>query len=133
MARPSIERVAIDVLPGNLSSQYRLKTFPPSSLSSDVWKEIEFIFWRHKLDCLSDSAYDGLDPLEIESTKRGVEIYGGVWFLGGKDASNPRYEIILCLSRPRFSSLESVTVEKLRSASISSSEFEDGLLTVMVA
>ena len=79
------------------------------------------------------SATDGLDPLEVESTKFGVEIRGGIWFLlGGRGDSNPRYEMTMCLSRPRFSSIESVTADKLESAAISDSEFDDGHLTLTV-
>ena len=80
------------------------------------------------------SATDGLDPEQIESTKHGVEIHGGIWFLlGGKDSPCPRYEMSICLSRPRFSSIESVTVEKLQTATISHSEFEDGFLAITVS
>ncbi len=79
------------------------------------------------------SATDGLDPEEIETTKHGVEIHGGIWFLlGGRGSPNPRYEMTMCLSRPRFSSIESVTTNKLESATISGSEFEDGYLMINV-
>ncbi len=79
------------------------------------------------------AATDGLDPQQIELTKLGVEIKGGIWFLlGGRDSSNPRYEMHMCLSRPRFSSSESVTIDKLRSASISESELEDGYLSITI-
>ena len=92
------------------------------------------IFWRNEVDCMPQgSASDGIDPVGIESTKRGVEIHGGIWFLlGGRGSPNPRYELNLCLSRPRFSSIESVTADKLRSATISKSAMEDGFLSVTV-
>jgi len=80
------------------------------------------------------SATDGLDQFEIESTKRGVEVRGVIWFLlGGGGSPNPRYELNLCLSRPRFSSIESVTADKLRSSIVSESDFEDGFLSVTIA
>jgi len=79
------------------------------------------------------SATDGMDPEEIESTKRGVEIHGGIWFLlGGRGSPNPRYEMTMCLSRPRFSSIESVTADRLKTATISGSELEDGFLSITV-
>ena len=79
------------------------------------------------------AASDGLDPIEIQSTKRGVEIHGGIWFLpGGQGSPNPRYELNLCLARPRFSSIESVTVEKLKSANISEAALEEGLLSITI-
>lgn len=91
-----------------------------------------FAFWRHDLESLPQgSSCDGLDPLEIESTRRGVEIRARVWFLtGGNSSTNPCYELSLCLARPRFSSIESVTAEKLESAAISESVLEDGGLYV---
>jgi len=79
------------------------------------------------------SATDGLDPEEIESTRNGVEIRGGIWILLGSGSSNPRFEMNLLLSRPRFSSIDSVTVNKLRSATISKSEFEDGFLSITIS
>lgn len=92
------------------------------------------IFWRQEIPCLpKGSATDGLDPEEVESTKHGVEIRGGIWILlGGRGSPNPRYEMTMCLSRPRFSSIESVTVDKLQTATISESEFEEGFLTLTV-
>ena len=39
----------------------------------------------------------------------------------------------LCLARPRFSSIESVTVEKLRVSTITESDFEDGFLSITIA
>jgi hypothetical protein len=92
------------------------------------------ILWREEIQCMpKSSAPDGLDPEVIESTKHGVEIRGGIWFLlGGGSDPNPRYEMTICLSRPRLSSIESVTADKLESATISDSEFEDGLLTLTV-
>ena len=92
------------------------------------------IFWRDEIQCMpKGSATDGLDPDEIETTKHGVEIRGGIWFLlGGRSDPNPRYEMTMCLSRPRFSSIESVTVDKLESATISESELDEGLLRLTV-
>ena len=93
------------------------------------------VFWRQELSCMpKEAATDGLDPLEIESTKHGVEIRGGIWFLvGGQGSPNPRYELDLCLARPRFSSIDSVTVEKLRASTITESDFEDGFLSITIA
>jgi hypothetical protein len=111
-----------------------VKKFPPSAFNKDVWRAIEMIFWRDEVQCMpKGSATDGLDPEEIETTKHGVEIRGGIWILlGGRSDPNPRYEMTMCLSRPRFSSIKSVTVDKLESATISDSELEDGLLTLTV-
>jgi hypothetical protein len=111
-----------------------LKKFPPSAFSKDIWIAIEMILRREEIECMpKGSATDGLDPEEIESTKHGVEIRGGIWFLlGGRSDPNPRYEMTMCLSRPRFPSIESVTVDKLQSATVSDSEFKDGLLTLTV-
>ncbi len=79
------------------------------------------------------AAFDGLDPVEVQSTKRGVEIHGEIWFLpGGRGSPNPRYELNLCLARPWFSSIESVTVEKLKSSTISESALEEGLLSIAI-
>lgn len=113
----------------------RVQKYPTSAFPAEIWEEIESIFWRHEVPCLPrGAACDGLDPLEIETTKRGVEIHGGIWFLtGGRGSPSPRFEVNLCLSRPRFSSIESVTVERLRTAVLFDSALEDGLLWVTVA
>ncbi len=111
-----------------------LKKHPPNTLSKDIWQEIEMIFWRQKLTCLpTGSAIDGLIPHEIESTKRGIEIHGEIWFLtGGKGAPNSRYNLNLYLCRPRFSSIESLTTKKLNSSTITESYIENGLLNITI-
>ena len=128
------QSVHSDVLPKNQTFQRHLKKLAPNVFSKDIWRAIEMILWRQDIPCMpKGSATDGLDPEEIESTKRGVEIHGGIWFLPeGRGSPNPRYEMTMCLSRPRFSSIESVTVDKLQTATISASEFEDGFLTLTV-
>jgi len=79
------------------------------------------------LPCLGrDWIMDGEIPLGIETTKRGVEIQMEVWFLTGANPQlNPQLKMDLCLARPRFSALQSVTVEKVRTATLSES-FLDG-------
>jgi hypothetical protein len=92
-----------------------MKKHPPSALPIEVWQQIEFIFRRHELSCLPPgSSEDGIEPHSVESTKRGVEILGRIWFLPAGC-----YDLHLCLSRPAFSSLASVTPEAIRNASIS--------------
>ncbi len=79
------------------------------------------------------SATDGLEPHEVEATRHGVEVRGGIWFLlGGRGSANPKYDLNLCLSRPKFPSIGSVTMDKLRSAVITEAIFEDGLLTITI-
>lgn len=109
-----------------------MKQHPTTVLSAEIWKEIEAIFWRHDLSCMPrGAACDGLEPIHIETTKEGVVIHGRMWFLmGGKDSTNPRFELILLLARPRFSSIQSVTARKLRSASIFHSSLENDLLRI---
>ncbi len=111
-----------------------MKRLPPSVFGKEIWTQIEFIFRQHELDCLpSRAACDGLDPIEVESTKRGIEIRGGIWFLpGGRGSPNPRFHLNLTLAHPRFSSFESVTVEKLENTTISRSSLDDGLLSVVI-
>lgn len=70
-------------------------------------------------------------PDEVETNKLGVEIHGTIWFLTG-GSSNPEFELTLLLSRPRFSSVGSVTAEKLQDAAITASELDGGFLYVTV-
>lgn len=70
-------------------------------------------------------------PHDVETNKHGVEIHGTIWFLTG-GSSNPEFELTLLLSRPRFSSIGSVTTEKLRDAAITASELDGGFLYVTV-
>lgn len=73
---------------------------------------------------------DGLEPVEIECTKRGVELRGGLGFFpDGPRSTNPTYGFNLCLARPRFTTLESVTLDRVRSLTVRESSFEDGFIT----
>lgn len=112
-----------------------MKKRPPSIFGKEIWTQIEFIFRRHDLECLpKGAACDGLDAIEVESTKLGIEIRGGIWFLpGGRGSPNPRFDLNLTLARPRFSSIESVTVTKLGNAAISECSLEDGLLIIVIS
>lgn len=109
-----------------------MKRHPPTAFSADLWSELEGVFWRHPVPCMpKGSACDGLDPVAIETTKLGVEVRGGIWFLvGGPGSPSPRFELNLCLSRPRFSSMESVSISKLRTATVSDSTLENGLVSI---
>ena len=105
----------------------------PTTFDSEIWTELEFLFRREELSCLPRwSSPDGIIPHEVETTKHGVEIHGTIWFLTG-GSSNPEFALTLLLSRPRFSSLDSVTSEKLRTVTISDSSLEDRHLHVAVA
>jgi len=105
-----------------------LKKYSASVFAKEIWQEIEFIFWRERVPCLpSGSTGDGIDPVNIETTKRGVEISGTIWFL---PAGN--YDLSLCLSRPGFSTIESVSVSKLRRAAITDSSLEGHTLMITV-
>jgi hypothetical protein len=95
--------------------------------SREIWQEIEGIFWREGVPCLPDRATDGIGPEFIETTKRGVEISGVMWFL-----PTGRYQFSLCLSRPWFSSMESVTISKLRRTTILDCCFEGQTLSFTV-
>jgi hypothetical protein len=105
-----------------------LKKYSTSVFAKDIWQEIEFIFWRERVPCLpSGTTGDGVEPLNIETTKRGVEISGTIWFLPAGS-----YDLYLCLSRPSFSSIESVSVSKLRKAAITDSSLEGHTLKITV-
>ena len=109
-----------------------MKTYPLTALSKDAWKEINFIFWRNEVSCLpKGSAGDGFLAETIETTKRGVEIYGIMTFLGGSRGCF-EHPMVLCLSRPRFSSVESVVPDKIRESEISSAEIDGKTLYVTV-
>jgi hypothetical protein len=105
-----------------------MRKYPTSVFASEIWQEIEFIFWREHVPCLPfGTSGDGIEPVNIETTKRGVEISGTIWFL---PAGN--YDLSLCLLRPGFSSIESVSVLKLRNAVIADSTLEGRTLTITV-
>ena len=97
-----------------------MKQYPTSELGREIWKEISLLLAGSHLQCLpQDWALDGEIPLGIETTKRGVVIRMDVWFLtGGNPQLNPQLEMELCLARPRFSTLQSVTVEKVRASNV---------------
>jgi hypothetical protein len=105
-----------------------LKKYPTGAFTKEIWQEIEFIFWRERVSCLRPGMTgDGVDPVSIETTKRGVEISGAIWFL-----PEGSYALHLCLSRPGFSSIESVSVGKLRRAVITGASLEGRTLKITV-
>jgi hypothetical protein len=106
----------------------RLKKHSTSAFTEDIWREIDFIFWRELVPCLpSGVTPDGIDPVTIETTKRGVEITGTMSLLPAGS-----YDLALCLSRPGFSSIESVSVSKLRRAAITDSSLKGHTLMITV-
>lgn len=111
-----------------------MKRQAPNVLSNEVWTELETLFWNQQVPLPSGTAsWDGFDIDEVESTKRGVEIRGGIWVLpGGPGSPNPRYDLHLCLARPRFSSIASVSVDKLKGAVISGSKLEGSRLYLTI-
>jgi hypothetical protein len=105
-----------------------LKKHPKNVFAEDIWQEIEFIFWRERIPCLpSGTTPDGVEPVFIETTKRGVEISGTMSFL-----PTGSYDLNLCLSRPGFSTIESVGISKLRRATIIDSCLENRALKITV-
>ena len=110
-----------------------MKIHDPIRMSDEIWKEIHFLFWR-KIECLPDGASgDGIDPHEVVTTKRGIEITGKIWFLpGGWSSQLPEYSLELCLSRPQFSSIEGVTAEKIRNAKIREATLVGDVLSIVV-
>ena len=109
-----------------------MQKHPSTVFSAEIWKELELLFRREELSCLPRySSPDGLIPHEVETNKHGVEIHGTIWFLTG-GSSNPEFTLTLLLSRPRFSSIGSVTAEELRDAIISNASLGNGHLHVTV-
>ena len=110
-----------------------MKSHKLSSLPTDARKEIDFIFWRNEVPCLpKGSTGDGFLPENIETTKRGVEIYGRMTFLDGRSGCF-EHPMLLCLSRPRFSSIQSLIPDAIRKATISNAEFDGDTLNVTVS
>jgi hypothetical protein len=105
-----------------------LKEYPTSAFSEEIWQEIDFIFWRESVSCLpAGRTGDGVEPVNVETTKRGIEISGRISFL-----PEGSYDLELCLSRPDFSSIESVSVARLRQAVIVECGLEGRTLRVVV-
>ena len=105
-----------------------MKTYPTSAFASEVWRELDFVFWRERVPCLpAGLTPDGIEPVTIETTKRGIEIAGKMSFL-----PTGSYALDLCLSRPSFSSVESVSVAKLRTSTITDARLDGQRLTISV-
>ena len=103
-----------------------MKKHNPSELSSEVWQQIEFIFWRYELSCLpSGFTGDGIEPISIETTKRGIEIEGRIWCL-----PEGCYDLHLCLARPHFTNIPSVTPERVADVDVTEASLERKTLRV---
>jgi hypothetical protein len=106
-----------------------VKTYPTSAFASEVWRELYFVFRRERVPCLpADLTPDGIEPVTIETTKRGVEIIGTMSFLPSGSCA-----LDLCLLRPCFSSVESVSVAKLRTSTITDASLDGQRLSISVA
>jgi hypothetical protein len=107
----------------------RLNKYPTTALSTELWREINFIFWRERVPCLpAGLTPDGIEAVTIETTKRGVEITGTMSFL-----PSGSFALHLCLLRPSFSSVESVSVAKLSTSTITDASLDGQRLTISVA
>lgn len=103
-----------------------MKKHNPSELSSEVWQQIEFIFWRNELSCLpSGFTGDGIEPISIETTKRGIKIEGRIWFL-----PEGCYDLHLCLARPHFTNISSVTPERVTDVVVTEASLDRKTLRV---
>jgi hypothetical protein len=104
-----------------------LKKYPTSVFDREVWREIYLIFLRERVPCLPSVSGDWVQPIFIETSKRGVEISGEIGFV-----PTGNYMLYLILSRPSFPSIESVSVSKLRRAVIADSRLDDCTLYITV-
>ena len=117
------------VRPENKITQRTMKKHPKTVFAEDIWKEIDFIFWRERVPCLpSGTTPDGIEPVWVEATKRGIEISGTMSFL-----PTGSYPLYLCLSKSGFLTIESVSVSKLRRAVVVDSSLENRVLKITVS
>ena len=92
----------------------------PSTFGSAIWSEIEAVFSVRRIAAFPLGwSCDGLIPSEVEATKRGIEVRGEIWFLvGGRGSPSRRWELQVCLRRPRFASMATVSVENIKAAEV---------------
>jgi hypothetical protein len=106
-----------------------LKQYQISEIPSEAWKALDAVIWRTGAVFLpNNSAFDGLIPEAVETTKYGVRISGILWLL-----PTAKFQTTLLLARPRFSSILDFTPKKLGSATIQLSCLEDdGSLSIEI-
>jgi|GEM_PF-6337630 len=116
---------------GSANSQTLMKQYPLSEISQDSWKALSAVFWKERLSCLPDSyAFDGIEPIAVETTKFGIHVTCSTWFLPRGD----QYKSEITLSRPRFSSINDFIPKKLEPSEVRSSELmDDGSLHIEIA
>lgn len=109
-----------------------MKSYPITAISPEAWSEIETFFRFTEIPCLPQGhSGDGFLPATIETTKFGVEITGRMTFLGGRSGYF-EHQGILYLSRPRFSSIDSITVKKLENSKLEEAVLEDDFLHIQI-
>ena len=108
-----------------------MKQYPLSDISQDAWRALGAVFWKERLSCLPDSyAFDGIEPIAVETTKFGIHVTCMAWFLPRGD----EYKSEIILSRPRFSSINDFTPKKLEPSEVQHSELkDDGSLQIEIA
>ncbi len=105
-----------------------MKQYPTTAFTNEIWRGIDFLFYGTQIsNLLSGVVPDGIQPAMIETTKRGVEITGKIHLLPSSS-----YSLHLCLCRPGFPTVESVTVNKLRASEITDAGLEGKNLTIRV-
>ena len=110
-----------------------MKDYPLSILSKECWREIDFFFRLCEIPCIDKgSSGDGFIAENIETNKRGVEITGVMTFLGGKTGYFEN-RMVLCLSKPQFSSVQSITPEKIANAILAEAYIEGKLLYITIS
>ena len=110
-----------------------MKTYSYDDLSLEIRAQIDFIFWRNEVPSLkAGHSGDGFAVHSVTTTKRGIEFEGIMDFLTDSGHGYETHPMILLLSRPTFSSIESITEGKVQAASIRDSWFDGETLIVVV-
>ncbi|MEM1222941.1 MAG: hypothetical protein AAGH40_09280 [Verrucomicrobiota bacterium] len=110
-----------------------MKTHIPETFSKEIWEALYAILRDKEIEGLEQGAsIDGIIPREIETNKNGISIEGDCWFLRGANKKENQLPLRYHLNKPRFSSIESVSPDKIKKSNLSVYSHEEGSVFVKI-
>ena len=106
-----------------------MKSYRLTAMGEGSSKALHCLLLGTELSALPKGyTFEGFILDHLETTKRGIELHGEIWFMDGV----PSYRAHIYLCRPTFSSVASATEAKVLKAEVLESVLLDGTLEVRI-
>ncbi|MEM7147982.1 MAG: hypothetical protein AAF591_22955 [Verrucomicrobiota bacterium] len=106
-----------------------MKSYPLNAMDEGSSKALHCLLLGAELSALPKGyTFEGFILDHLETTKRGIELHGEIWFMNGV----PSYRAHIYLCRPTFASVASATEAKLLKAEVLESVLVDSTLEIRI-